>query len=346
MGATPACDRRGRCDADAMKGLHRLRGTALAIAIVLMAPLAHAQIERARVEVVDCPPELGEAVEGALDVELSMATEEARAALASGTLRCALLCDAAGTTAVVVRGDDRVEHRIDGSGPGLPRRLAIALAELLDASAAVASDAAVAPDAAAVPAPEPPPAPVEPPSSIEPEPEREGWVTRVRASGGLWLGGDPLLALGTLDVGVELAPTTNVALVIGAAGALGAIDVDAGRLDVRLVSAHASVRLGGEWGPVWLGGGPAVRGGAVLWTGTPTDPSRAVGRDTTGGWLGVGAIAVAWVRAGDTPLRVGIEAEGGGIAVHSEALVRGVRGARIGDGWLELRLAVDVAIIE
>ena len=129
---------------------------------------------------------------------------------------------------------------------------------------------------------------------------------------------------------------------IGAAGTFGAADVAAGRLDVRLVSAGVSLRLGGELDALWLGGGPAVRGGVVLWSGAPADPTRAVGRETTGGWLGLGAVGAAFVRAGDTPLRVGLEAEGGGIAFHSEALVLGARGARIGAGWIEFRLALDL----
>lgn len=82
----------------------------------------------------------------------------------------------------------------------------------------------------------------------------------------------------------------------------------------------------------------------MVWTGTPADPSRAGGRDTTGGWLGIGAVVAAMVSAADTPLRVGIEAEGGGIAFHSEALAHGARAAWIGGGWLEVRLAVDLAI--
>lgn len=287
-----------------------------------------AQTTHTAVALTNCPTELGTAVESALDVELSMVDPEARLGLADGTLRCALVCDVSGTTAVVVRGDERTEQHILRDGPGHARRLAIALAELLDASGAPPPEAAAVTPVVPEPTPE-----VNTPSELR---------IRARIAGGAWLGGEPFSALGAIELGVELAPTSSIAWVISAAGALGSIEIEAGRLDVRLLSVATSLRFGGEVDSFWLGGGPAVRGGAVLWTGHPDDPSRAIGRDTTGGWLGLGVVASAFVRVPELPLRIGLEVEGGGIAFSSGALVFGALAARIGGGWLETRLVVDL----
>jgi len=297
----------------------------LSTALGLFTGGARAQSLHATIALTDCPSELGVAVEAALDVELSMVDPEARRGLANGALRCALVCDESGTTAVVVHDGERTEQRILSDGPGHARRLAIALAELLDASSAVRLEIEVELELA--------PEPVAPPEPLR---------VRLRLAGGGWLGGEPFSALGALELGVEIAPTSNVALVVGAAGALGAIDVEGGGLDVRLLSGAASLRFGGELGSFWVGGGPAARGGAVSWTGHPDDPTRAVGRDTTGGWLGVGVLVAAFVRLPELPLRIGLEAEGGGIAFSSGALVLGALAARIGGGWLEARLVVDL----
>jgi hypothetical protein len=80
----------------------------------------------------------------------------------------------------------------------------------------------------------------------------------------------------------------------------------------------------------------------VFWTGHPNDPSRATGRDLTGGWLGLGVVAAALLRLPELPVRIGLELEGGGIAFSSDALVYGALAARIGGGWLETRLVVDL----
>ncbi len=310
---------------------HRATLMPLVAVLSLVAGRARAQSGGASVELDQCPSELGAAVESALDVELSAASLDARRALADGTLRCALACDETGITAIVTRGVDRIEQRVESRGSGAPRRLAIALGELLEASSVPAPTA----DAPAVSPPSPaPPAPT--------PPERVPLRARLRLAGGVWLGGEPFVALGTLALGAEISPTPNVAIVLDASGALGAVSVTAARLDVRLLSAGLSLRLGGDVGPLWLGGGPALRGGAVLWTGTPHDPALGLGRDAIGGWLGVGAVAVAFVPLPDLPLRVGIEAEGGGIAVYSGALVLDALAQRIGGGWLELRIAADL----
>jgi hypothetical protein len=285
----------------------------------LLTAEARAQTAQPTIALTNCPPALGTAVEAALDVELSMVSPTTRRAFTEGTLRCALVCDETGTTALVTQGDERTEQHIVHDGPGHARRLAIALAELLDASGAPPVEAPVAE--------------VNPTSELR---------IRARIALGAWLGGEPFSALGALELGVEIAPTSNLAWVIAAAGTLGSIEVDSGRLDVRLLSLATSLRFGGEVESFWLGGGPAVRGGAVFWTGHPNDPSRATGRDLTGGWLGLGAVATALLRLPELPVRIGLEIEGGGIAFSSGALVYGALAARIGGGWLETRLVVDL----
>jgi hypothetical protein len=82
----------------------------------------------------------------------------------------------------------------------------------------------------------------------------------------------------------------------------------------------------------------------VLWTGTPADPAHARGADLAGGWLGLGAVLHALVAIPDSPVRIGIEVEGGGIAVYSAAIVLDSVAARVDLGWLETRVVVDVAI--
>lgn len=294
----------------------------------LLTAEARAQTAQPTIALTNCPTALGTAVEAALDVELSMVDPATRRAFTEGTLRCALVCDETGTTAMVARGDERTEQHIVREGPGHARRLAIALAELLDASGAPPVETA-----AEV-------LPVDP----EPTPVAEVSPLRIRAriAFGAWLGAEPFSALGAMELGVEIAPMSNLAWVIAAVGTLGSIEIDSGRLDVRLLSLATSLRFGGEVESFWLGGGPAVRGGAVFWTGHPNDPSRATGRDLIGGWLGLGAVATALIRLPELPVRIGLELEGGGIAFSSGALVFGALAARIGGGWLETRLVVDL----
>ncbi len=274
------------------------------------------------VETSECAPDLGPAVTALLAVELS---SESRAEIDEARARCLLLCDATSATAVVARGEQRFEQRIDRGDVALARRLAIALAELVEASRAPL----LAPESGA-------------PSAAADAPASESLAVRIRAGGGAWLGGEPLLALGGLELGVELAPTSNVAITLGAAGGLGAIDVAGGRLDARWIGGALSLRLGGALDLLWLGAGPALRGGLVSWTGHPDDATRAIGRDVLGAWCGVGVVAAAFVRLGALPVRVGVEIEGGGIAVSSEARALGASAARVGGGWLELRAVIDV----
>ena len=293
------------------------------VVVSFFAAIAGAQPPSRGVTRSGCDDALGLAVESALVVELSDASGQARDAFAGGSVRSEIACDADGVTAIVVRAAARMEQRIEGGGPGVARRLAIALAELIEASV--------------VPT-EPVPPPVDPPAPAS----HEALVVRARASGGAWLGGEPLLALGTLDLGAELDPTSNVAIVLDGSGLLGAAAVEGARVDVRILGAGLSVRFGGDVDSFWLGAGPAMRGGAIFWSGTPTDAIGSVGHDVTGGWLGLGAVAAAFVRLADLPLRVGAEIEGGGVAYYSEALVFGARAQRIGGGWVELRLALDI----
>jgi hypothetical protein len=283
-----------------------------------------------RIALSDCPPELGPAVEAALSVELSTASEGVRRGVEDGTLRCALACDEAGTTATVSRGEEHVEQRIDGHGPGLARRLAIALAELSDAISTPLPAAIVPATPAAIEEPAPP---------IPSDPLR----ARLRAAAGAWIGGEPVLPLGGFELGVEVG-ITNVAFVAGFSGHFGAVALEDARIDVRILSLALSARFGGSIGPAWLGGGPALRGGLVLWTGVPDEGGPGVGRDALGGWIGVGAVVAALFRLGDLPLRAGLEIEGGGIPLYSEALVGGERAQRVGAGWLEVRGVLDLAL--
>lgn len=307
------------------------RLAALASLWLALAPAkaACAQQTATRVEVTGCVPDVAARVQPALDVELTNASADARRALDEGTLRCELICDGDLVTARVLRGSERVEQRIEGAGAGLARRVAIVLAELIEASSGPEPT-----DASLGQTPPDPPRP-----APGPEPALR---TRLRVAGGAWIGGEPLVVLGTIELGVELAPSRNVALVVGAAGTFGTVDVERARLDVRVVSAVASLRFGADVDALWLGGGPAVRGGAVVWTGTPSDPTHAMGETTVGGWLGLGAVGAAFVRLGTSPVRLGVEVEGGAIAIYSGATVLGTLAAQIGGGWLELRLAADV----
>lgn len=309
----------------------RLSLLVFSLAIGATVPV-RAQDHVVRVEGIACTDDVVAGVELALDVELSNASTEARQALADGSLRAELVCEGDAATARVVRGSEHVEQRVAVSGPAVARRVAITLAELIEASAV---------PSASPPPPPPPPSPPPPPPPPPPAEAADALRARLRVAAGTWLGGEPFFALGTVELGAELAPTSNVAIVVAAAGAFGAVDVTGARLDLRMVSGAASVRFGGQVDAFWLGAGPAARGGAAIWTGTPSDPLHARGETTTGPWLGLGAVGAAFVRLGELPLRVGIELEGGGIAVYSGALVLGSVGARVGGGWLEARLALD-----
>jgi len=278
-------------------------------------------------EVSGCEPELVRAVDAALAVELSMAGPETREALADGSLRCLLSCDASGAVAAVAHGSERLEQRVPRDEAGLSRRLAVALAELLSAASADQVEP-------------PPPPPVERPL----EPATAGLAVRLRVAGGVWFGGEPGLVLGGPELGVEVAPLPEVALVAGVSAAFGMLEVDAGRIDVRLLSGAASIRFGADLDAIHLGVGPAARGGAVLWSGHARDRSGGVGRDVLGGWLGVGLVAAVHLRLPELPLGFGLEVEGGGIAYSSSALAGGVLAASVSGGWIEARIVIDLTL--
>lgn len=310
-----------------------IRAVPIFLSLALVSASARAQ-DVVEVESTGCAPDLDAAVESALGVELSAASVTLLAALRDGSLRCELQCDDAGVIAGVVSADgQRLVQRVEGGDPSLPRRLALVLSELLDASLVVEA-------APAATSPETTEAVVPPPVTSS-----DAVALRLRAAGGAWLGGEPLLTLGAIEVGAEIDAGPNFAAVFDVGAALGGLDADVGRVDVRLLSAGVSIRFGGAVDAFWLGGGPAARGGAASWTGRPSDGGLR-GRDFTSGWLGVGAVGAAFVRLGPSPVRVGIEVEGGAIAVHSEVLALGEPIARVGNGWIEIRIALDVALVE
>lgn len=303
-----------------------------ALLLVLVPLVAQAQSTRAPVATSGCPAELASAMEPALDVELSNASADARSAIAEGALRPEIACSPDTVVVAVVRTDgERVEQRVAIEGPALARRLAMVVTELLEASSAPEEAESVSADATDEPIAPVPVAPADP------------LRVRLRLGVGAWIGGEPAIPLGALEIGVAIAPVRNVEIVAAAAGALGGTSVPNAHLDVRLLSAALSLRFGADVDVFWLGAGPAARGGAVLWTGTPADPARGRGGDLVGGWLAVGAVLVGLARVPSTPVRVGVELEGGGIAFSSGALVLGVLAQQIGGGWLEARAVFDLA---
>jgi hypothetical protein len=169
-------------------------------------------------------------------------------------------------------------------------------------------------------------------------------VPRFRVAAGVWVGGVPVVGLPALEVGVELAPTSNVALVIAASGAGSAIDFDGRAFDFGTFSGTVSLRMGADLGPIWLGGGPSLRGGVVMWP-RPRDVTRIVPQQDTAGWVGVGGVAVLFAALDDLPLRFGLELEGGALWVYAPE-VAADPSQRLGDGWIEARVVCDVAALD
>jgi hypothetical protein len=309
---------------------------AILATITCMASAATAQAPVSPpIAVSGCATDLEPAVRAAVDVELSSASADAFVALAHDELRGELACSSTEVrVAVFGASGRRLDARVLIAGTALPRRIAMVIAELVDAI--VAPEPEHAPEPAVV-------TDVEPVSPPEPPPH-DRFRLRVRGAGGAWIGGRPLLALGSVEAGVELAPIENVVIVADAAAAFGSASAPDAHVDVRVFSLAASVRFGGRIDWLWLGAGPAARGGPVWWSGSPTDPAHVAGNDLVGGWIGLGAVAVIFARLGSSPVRAGIEAEGGGIALYSGALALDALIEQIGGGWFEARLAIDVAL--
>lgn len=313
-------------------------GCALFVLVLVSHLLARAQAapqDSVRVEL--CDVDFDAAVRSVLEVELLEIDSSTRAMLESGRLHTVLRCQ---PDLVTIRVEDREAARlvvelIDGAEPALPRRVALTLSEIYAALAATASfepSTAMAEPSAALANPV-----IEPVVSAAP--------VEIRALGGLWLGGEPFFLLGSVELGAAIRFADYARLMLGLGGAFGSVSVLSGTLDVRVLSGALSLRFGGALGALELALGPALRGGVVAWTGHPNNPMVAVGRDTLGPWLGVGGAAEALVRLEGTPIRLGVDIEGGVVVMSHGATVLGTLAARLGSGWLDLRFVIAIEIV-
>ncbi len=313
------------------------RWISLSVVLLSHAP-AHAQAaELDSLHIENCDATFDDAVRGALEVELIGIGSSMRDALESGRVRSRLRCE---PDVITIRVEDRdteqvIVELIGIAEPALPRRVALTLSEIY---AALASVARTAPRSTRAE----PSADLADPVALDTLASRDPFELRVL--GGLWIGGEPLLLLGSVELGASWPLEHFAKLMMGLGGAFGSVSIAAGALDVRVLSCGVSLRFGGNIGGLELGVGPAVRGGVVFWTGHPRDSAVAVGRDTWGPWLGLGGAAGAMVRIDGTPVRIGLDLEGGAIAVSHGATAEGVLAARLGSGWIDVRLAIAFAI--
>jgi hypothetical protein len=303
---------------------------ALGLALLVLAASGRAHAIDVAIDARGCEPALVDRVRAALLVELTAVDEGTLALLRAGALRISIECGASEGVLVAVEhpttGRTGVE-RIGETGPGLERRVALAITELASSVAPEPPRREEAP-----PAPSPSASPGPRPASL--------WL---RVSGGASIGGEPWALLGTAEIGLEMILDPAVVLAIGLAGVFGSWSVDAGVLRMGALSLATSLRFGGAIGDVQLHAGPAARGGPVLWSGSPRDATIAAGRDGVGAWLGLGVAARCGVALGGG-WRLEIDLEGGGIAVSSAANVFGAPGARMSSGWIEAKLGVAVAL--
>lgn len=284
-----------------------------------------------------CEPDFDAAVRSVLEVELLEIDPSTRAMLESGRLRSTLRCQ---SDLVTIRVEDRETARlvvelIDGAEPALGRRVALTLSEIYAALAATTSfeqSRTVAPLSSALA--DPTTASSVPAAPLE-----------IRTLGGLWIGGEPFFLLGSVELGASIRLADYARLMLGLGGAFGSVSVAPGTLDIRVFSCGLSLRFGGPLGAFALALGPALRGGVVAWTGHPGDPTVAVGRDTLGSWLGVGGAAEVLVRLEGTPIRLGIDIEGGAVVMSHGATTLGILAARLGSGWLDVRFVIAIEIV-
>lgn len=257
-----------------------------------------------------CAPELEAAIRAALVVELTDAEPDVLAALPSTWLRVTCAPDA-----LALRADETASGTFVGQTipvvAGTPRRAAITLLELTRALT--------------IDAPSPSASPSRAPSLLI-------------ASGALTLGAEPLALFGGLALSLRLSLDPAFQLGIAIDGALGALTVAPGDLDVRLLSGAISARFGGRAGPVALHAGPAVSAGLVSWSGTPIDPEVRAS-DVLGPRLAFGAVAAASLIV-EEALAIDLELALDWNVLGSEARADGVAVARMLGPMFAVRLGL------
>jgi hypothetical protein len=293
----------------------RVLASVVAFGVVLAGRAASA--EDASPSFETCSPELEQELRAALVVELTDAEPDVLAALPGTALH--VTC---GPESLALRADDRASGRFVGQTipiiAGTPRRAAITLLELVRALVVEERTETAVPERALPTAP-----------------------SLFVMSGAMTLGGEPLMLLGGLTLSVRVAIDPAVQLALAVDGALGALDVAPGHLDVRLLGAALSARFGGRVGPLSMHAGPAVSGGLVSWSGTPASPDVRAS-DVLGPRLALGAVAAASLileelvaidlELGLDANLLGSEAQADGIAVAR--MVGAAFAVRLGVGWV------------
>ncbi len=267
----------------------------------------------------------------ALGVELRGAEQGVRDYLRRAHPRARIRCEA-GDIAVEVTASDglAVRESVRSDRLGLARFLAIAIAESVAARAATTATPMAVPAVIAVtPAPPPP----------SPEP-MDAWLF---AGGTLRRGGTPAWWSSGGTVGVELAVGAHLSFQIELGFVTGGLDVDVGRVEARQASAALGARLGTSVGWLRVEGGASLHGGAVVWTGNPSQAGVS-GETVTTPWLGpTGDLVVSTALSERVRLR--LFADAGVLVASASADGLGSRFARLDPFWLSagIGLAVRVA---
>lgn len=296
----------------------------LFVTLLAIAPAASAQ------PVITAAPSCGGLLDGlpaALTVELSDRSAEL-GALEGRSVTLSLECTDADVT---VRATDDVTgafvgQRVERTGRGLTRQLAIVAAELLVALAA-----------RPVPSPPPPPPIVAAPRatpSVRP---------LLRLAARLEGTGEPLVALGGGAIGLELALDPAVVLALDAGVGWASVGTPRGDVSAVPIGVTVSVRFGGALGDVWLGVGPSVEGAVVVLTGRPV-AVEVTGREGALPWVALGAVAAMRVGLAGTPLSILLELEAAGVLLTPIALVDGAPGLSLGPARFGGRLGLALAL--
>jgi hypothetical protein len=312
----------------------RLRSASIGLTIVLALGAARAHAQEHTLDVEGCEPELEASLRGALSIELTDAEPAVRTLLRDGSLTATVHCTEQSV-------EVRVEHHLRAQLYGQPvptqregqaRRIAIVLGELFATAAdASESDAAIDPT-------RPGAATVAPPSS----PVLPTLLLRARAA--LSILGDPPALLGGGTLGVEIAPVSFLHVVIDAEAVATRRSVEAGDVDVVLVSGALALLLGDHVGPVAIHAGPIAHAGASVLAGTPRADVAGRGRTSIDPIVALGALGRAGVAIDRTSLRLDLELEVGAVVLGRTALALGARVITLTGAYAVLRLGIAIAL--
>ena len=327
-----------------MIGGVRIRSAAVSLwissALVTGCTAAHAEEsgDHLQVEVIGCGNLLSPAaLEEALGVELRGAEAQVSGYIQRARPRVRARC-AAGEIIVEVIADDGValQESVHTRRLGLPRFVAIAVAESVAARAAV------------LPAPlpkAPPPAPATPPPPPLPLAPRKPprLVASIWAGGAALYGGTPGWWSGAAELGADLTLRSLVTLHLDLGVASGSLRVEVGSIEVVQPSAAIGVRLGKGFRWFRVEAGVAVRGGAVSWKGY-SDRPEVIASAGVAAWLGPAADLLL---AADLPraLRLRFHVEVGTPALSASADGLGSRFARLDPIWVTAGIGLGIRIV-